>query len=242
MRADIGPLLLKLRARDEVSAEEEAALAAIIARVEEVPADTVLAAENSVATSSRLLLDGWSARAKLVQSGRRQITEFNLPGDFVDLHSFLLKRMDHDVVTLTPSRVAIVPHEQLTAITERHPHLTRLLWLSTVVDAAIHREWMTAQGRMTAIQQIAHLLCEFYVRLKVTGLAADHHFPLPLTQEEIGDACGLTSVHVNRMAQQLRGDGLVEWRRSAVTILDWERLVSLAMFDPTYLSLERRPR
>jgi CRP-like cAMP-binding protein len=202
----------------------------------------VMVAEHSYPATSCLIVTGWAARAKLVEGGRRQITEFHLAGDFVDLHSFLIKQLDHEVITLTQCRVAVVPHEELRAITERLPHLTRLLWLGTLIDAAIHRSWLTAYGRMTAVQRIAHLLCELYVRLDVVGATEEGGFSLPLTQEEVGDACGLTSVHVNRMAQQMRGEGLLEWKRSRVTILDWERLKTLAMFDPTYLNLRQLPR
>jgi CRP-like cAMP-binding protein len=243
VRATTDFLLKKLRARDEVSDDEAVALAAAVTRVVEYPADAIIVADGSLTTSSSLLVNGWAARSKLLGNGRRQITEIHVPGDFIDLHSFLLKRLDHDVIALSPCRIGVVPHDALKDVTERYPHLTRLLWLSTVIDAAIHRTWITTQGRMTAVEQVAHLLCELYVRMDVIGeVDSEGFFAMPLTQEEFGDACGLTSVHVNRMAQQLRGDGLVEWRRQGVRVLDWPRLRALAMFDAGYLNLELMPR
>ncbi len=238
----IEQLIRKLAARDTVSAEEEAVLRTAVARVEEHPADADVIREGEHQESSRLLLDGWIARAKSLANGARQITELHIPGDFVDLHSFMLKRLDHNVVALTPCRIAVVPHEALRRITEQQPHLARLLWLMTLIDASTQRQWMAAMGQLGAAYHIAHLLCELYTRLELTGLAAGHAFDLPLTQEELGDACGLTSVHVNRSLRLLREDGLVEWRQGRVTIHDWDRMTRAAQFDPLYLNLWKEPR
>jgi CRP-like cAMP-binding protein len=150
--------------------------------------------------------------------------------------------MAHGVIALSRVKVAQVPHEQLRQITESHPHLTRLLWLATLIDAAIHREWIVSMGRRDGPQRLAHLLCELFVRLRAIGLANDYSFPLPLTQAELGDVIGFSVVHANRMVQTLRKDGLVRWQELRVEILDWERLQELADFDADYLSLHREPR
>ena len=130
-------------------------------------------------------------------------------GDFVDLHSFVLKTMDHSVGALTRCRVALVPHEFLQGVTERLPHLTRLLWLDTLVDAATHREWIVGMGRRSALEQLAHLICELYVRLEVLGQVDGATFDLPLTQTDLGDALGLSLVHINRTVRELREAGLL---------------------------------
>jgi CRP-like cAMP-binding protein len=173
--------------------------------------------------------------------GRRQITAFHVLGDFVDLPSFLFKRTDHAIAAAGPCRVGVVPHESLTRILEVHPHPTRLLWLSTAADVAIHREWIVALGRRSALSGMAHLFCELFVRLKAVWMVKDQVFRFPLTQAELGDALGLSTVHVNRIAQELRGDGLITWRGGMVTITDWCRLQNLAEFNPTYLDLEQKP-
>src|SRR5690606_34762116 len=192
--------------------------------------------------TSQLLISGVAARSKQMEDGGRQITELHIDGDFVDLHSFLLKKLDHDVVAMSPVRMALVPHERLKAVTEEQPHLTRMLWLSTLIDSAIHREWIVSAGRRSALKQIACLFCEMLLRYEIVGLAQDDRCPMALTQNELADACGLTAVHVNRVLQELRSEALIHWRRGELVVLDFERLASLGGFDPRYLGIEREPR
>ncbi|TIW64859.1 MAG: Crp/Fnr family transcriptional regulator, partial [Mesorhizobium sp.] len=165
-----------------------------------------------------------------------------VPGDFVDLHAFLLKTMDHGIIALSPCRVAAAEHGKLRAITEQAPHLTRLLWLDTLVDGAIHREWIVAMGRRSKTSHLAHLICELFVRLQVVKRTSGMSFQLPLSQAELADVLGLSVVHMNRVIGMLRNIGLVSWSSYTVTILDWDLLVELAEFDPTYLSMNREPR
>jgi len=139
-------------------------------------------------------------------------------------------------------QLAIVPHDQLRDITERHPHLARMLWFSTLLDASIHRERILSIGRRSALARIAHLLCELNVRLGLVGLAAGNRYLLPVTQADIADATGLTSVHVNRMLKQLRDQELLTFRNGEVIIHEWDRLQTLAEFSSRYLYMERRPR
>jgi|SRR5687768_886473 len=234
--------LLKLRARDQVSAEEERAIRAAVAEIREYPADRTFIRANQELTTSTLLIDGLMCRYKDLRDGQRQITELHVSGDFADLHSFTLKRLDHNLMTLTPCRVGIVPHDRLQAITEAHPHLTRLYWFMTNLDAAIHREWELSLGRRSALARIAHLFCELNVRLGVVGLAESGGYGLPLTQTDIAECLGLTSVHVNRTLKELRARGLVEFRGKRVVIQDLPALERAAEFDPAYLYLERRAR
>ena len=189
-----------------------------------------------------LLLDGLVCRYKDLRNGQRQITELHVPGDFADLHSFTLKRLDHNLLTLTPCRIAIVPHERLKAITEQHPHLTRLYWFGTNVDAAIHREWEVSLGRRTAISRLAHLFCELRVRLGLVGRADEEGYELSLTQADLAECLGLTPVHVNRTLKELRERRLVEFRGERVKILDRLGLERVAEFNPSYLYLERCTR
>ena len=234
--------ILKLKARDTVSAEEERVLREAIVRVEDVPSDRNVVRAGEELTVSILLLDGLMCRYKDLRNGQRQIMELHVPGDFLDLHSFLLKRLDHYVMALVPSRIAIVPHTSLATITERYPHLARLLWLTTLIDAAIHREWLLSLGRRTALARIAHFFCEMHARLTVVELADPTGFPLRITQTDLAECLGLTSVHVNRTLRELREAGLARFRDGRVEILDHAGLKRTAEFDPDYLQLERRPR
>ncbi|HEX8654131.1 MAG TPA: Crp/Fnr family transcriptional regulator [Allosphingosinicella sp.] len=245
MSADADPvhrLVLKLRARDELVEREEQVLREAISGIEEAPAGRTIVRHGTLLTHSTLVLDGILARYKDLSEGQRQIQEIHLPGDFADLHGFLLKRLDHNVGALTRCRIALVPHEAVRRITEEEPHLARMLWFSTLLDAAIQREKILSVGRRPALARLAHIVCELHVRMGLVGLAEDGSFAFPVTQLDLGDASGLTSVHVNRMLKQLRDDRLMTFRGGQVVIHDWPRLQQVAEFDPAYLFLERRPR
>ena len=234
--------LLKLRARDDISAEEEAAIRAAVSQSIEVRADRLAVRAGEVMNHSMILLSGIAARRKDMRDGRRQYTELHVPGDFTDLHSFTLKYLEHDIVALSDCSFALVPHENLKKITERHPHLTRVLWFSTNVDAAIHREWVVSLGSRSALARMAHLFCEMYVRLEIVGLTRGLSYDLPISQQELGEMLGITSVHSNRTLQELRKQGLVEFARGLVTIRDVGALKKVAEFDASYLYLDRQQR
>ena len=173
--------------------------------------------------------------------GGRQITAINVPGDFIDLHGFLLKTMDHSLVALSDITVATVQHVALKRMTEECPRLARALWLETLIDAAIHRQWLVAMGRRSGLSHLAHLVCELYLRLQAVGQTGDLSFDLPLTQNVLGDALGLSTVHVSRLISELRAEGVVQWSGGRIDILDWRRLAEIAEFDPTYLRLQSEP-
>ena len=234
--------LMKLRARDELGEEEEAALRGAVEEYRDYRSDLTFIEPNEELQHSTLLLDGLMCRYKDLRDGQRQITELHVAGDFADLHSFTLKRLDHFVMTLTPCRVAIMPHENLRRITEQYPHLTRLYWFGTNLDAAIHREWEVSLGRRNALSRLAHLFCELYVRLGLVGLVEEDAYALDLTQTDLAECLGLTSVHVNRTLKELRERGLMEFRSGRVEISDLIGLRRIAEFDPAFLYLERRPR
>ena len=236
------PLILKLEQRDRLSADEKRVLEGAISRVRVVAADEDIAREGERPSESSLLLDGFAARYKIFSNGRRQITAVHVPGDFVDLHSFLLKTMDHGVLALTPCRIAAVPHATLEKITDEYPHLTRLLWLNTLIDGAIHREWLTVMGRLSATAHMAHFVCELFLRLQIIGRTDGNTIQIPLTQAELGDTLGLSTVHVNRVLQELRKEGLIRWQGDALTVLDWERLKAVGEFTPTYLNIQKENR
>ena len=231
--------LKALRKRTEISAEEERAIRNAVAETRRLPADEVVVHSGIELNSSLMLIDGWMARSKDLESGERQVTELHIAGDFADLHAFTLKRLDHDVVTLTECTVAVVPHERLKQLTEQYPHLGRVYWFMTNIDAAIHREWALSLGQRSAISRMAHLFCELHARLDLIGRTKGDAYELPLTQRELAECLGLTVVHANRTLQELRRRGLVEFENRRLKILDRRGLEGVAEFDPTYLYLER---
>jgi CRP-like cAMP-binding protein len=239
--AVIDLLIRALERRDMLSDREREALTRGIAEVRIYPPGDTLIRAGVSAEYSTLLVDGLLGRVFYMSEGKRQIVALHVPGDFVDLHSLLLKRLDHDVVALSEVRVALVPHAVLRKLTETEPHLARMLWLLTVIDAAIHREWIGRLGHSAAVR-IAHLLCELQVRFAVVGLATREGFPIDLTQADFGDMTGLTPVHVNRTIRKLREANLAIVRDGLAVIPDLRKLQEFAGFDPTYLYLEPSPR
>jgi CRP-like cAMP-binding protein len=234
--------IAKLRARDDLSEEEEQAIRDAVADVIDLPADKVFIRAGELLNHSTILLDGIACRYKDLRNGERQITELHVAGDFLDLHSFTLKRLDHHVMALTRGTAAIVPHDRLKEITERLPHLARIYWFSTNMDAAIHREWAVSLGRRTAIARLAHLFCELHVRLGIVGLADEGGYDFKVTQTDLAECLGLTAVHINRTLKDLREQGLVEFRSGRVEIADRAALQQVAEFSPAYLYLDKRPR
>ena len=232
--------LRTLRRRVSISAEEERVIGELVSEVREFRPDQAIVRAGDMVSLSMLLLDGWVARSKDLAGGQRQITELNIAGDFVDLHGFTLKRIDHDLRTLTPCRLALVPHERLHRLTEDYPRLARVYWLMTCIDAAIHRECALSLGQRPALAHMAHLFCELCWRLDVIGLVDDESYDFPLTQREVAECLGLTVVHANRTIQELRRRGLVSLEGRRVKLLDRARLEALAEFDPRYLNLELR--
>jgi CRP-like cAMP-binding protein len=235
-------LIRRLEARDELSAEERATIEQMFTEVRLIRAGDDMVRDGDRPQHSTLIVNGVAARYKVLQEGERQITALHLEGDFVDLHSFLLKEMDHGVTAISQCRIATVPHETLTTVSIRQPHLTRLFWLLTLLDGAMHREWLVAMGRRSALGQLAHLLCEIRTRLSVVGGANDHSFVLPITQVDLSDILGLSSVHVNRVLQELRGNNLIAWKGVHVSILDWDGLQRIAEFDDRYLHIVKEHR
>lgn len=237
----IDKLLLKLRRRDIVGDEEERVLRSIASPPEPVQARRCAIREGQRLTRSMLVVDGFMGRYKDMRDGQRQITELHIPGDFADLHGFLLKRLDHDLLAMTDCMVSWVPHQALADVTNDYPHLARLLWFSTNLDAAIHRSWAVSLGRRDAAARTGHLICELQVRLEIVGLAGTAGYALPLTQADLAECLGLTPVHVNRVLKDLRERGLLTFRGGRVEIHDFARLAKLAEFTADYLYIDREP-
>lgn len=242
LEGQLKPFFDKIRLRDDLGREEQKAITeAAQERITFAPnQDLVLEGDRPV--HSMLLTSGMACRYRLQSNGERQLLAIHLAGDFVDLHSFLIKEMDHSVGALTQCSVVTFPHERLVKVTERYPHLTRMLWLLTLVDGSSHREWLAGLGLRSASQRTAHLFCEIYTRLKVVGRASDLRFDLPITQAALADAIGISSVHINRVIQELRQQNLITWEGGVVTIKSWDALVAAGDFDDRYLHLIREPR
>jgi CRP-like cAMP-binding protein len=173
-----------------------------------------------------------ASRAQLVEAPQGLV-----PGDFCDLHVFILKEMDHSIATLSRCTVVKIPRQCILELTER-PAIARALWWAALVDEATLREWLVNIGARPAEQRLAHLLCELLSRLRVVGLADGGQYELPVTQQELGDTTGMSNVHVNRVLQRLRRDGLITLKDKNLVILDVNRLNAFSGFTPNYLHLD----
>jgi CRP-like cAMP-binding protein len=227
-------LFLQGRLRHAMSAREAELFETLIEQTERVQDGHVVQRRAVPASHSTLLLDGFVARV-IDDHGNRHIVGLQVPGDFVDLHAFALKRLDHDVVTIGPALLGYVPHARLAEIVRDEPHLTRVLWFSTLLDAAVHREWILKLEQLKAEERLAHIMCELWHRLNFVGLADAHGFNMPLLQTHLANACGTTAVHINRVIKALRQKGLLEINRGRVTFPDQPALEHFALFKPDYL-------
>lgn len=237
MRDD--PLLARLEAFADLRDGEKALLGAVSRDVHKFRAKRHIIKEGERPERVHLIIDGWAARYKVLKNGSRQIVAFLLPGDFCDLHVAILGHMDHGIVALTDCKVALIKSDEIDELTSGHGNLARALWWGTLVDEAILRSWVL-NSRRNAYQRVAHILCELHARLKLIGMVSDGQFDLPLTQEEIADATGLTLVHTNRTLQRLRREHLIKLANGLLTVLDAEALRFAAEFDPNYLHIQRR--
>lgn len=231
--------LLRNRAA-ELSDEERDALEGAISHTQTAAAGQIVVRQGVPVNNSTLLVQGFMTRHVDTRDGKRHLFAVHVPGDFVDLHAYVLKKLDHDVAALTDVTLAIFTHESLEHLQELDNRLARRLWFSTMLDAAMHRQWIYRLASLNAIQRVAHFLCETNARLLAIGASDGSTFPLPMTQSDIGEVCGLTNVHVNRVLRQLRETGLCHFRASHVHITDLKALAEKAFFDPEYLYLNRR--
>jgi len=213
-----------------------------VAKVREFNANHDIVSQGDKPSHCCVILEGWIARNKILEGGRRQITALHFSGATPDLQSLFMPSLDHNITTLTTARVGFIPHASLRQLMERFPSLVQAFWRETLVDAAISREWEVNLGARPASNRIAHVFCEMGTRLEWFGRANRSgktlSFAWPLTQSQLAEATGLTNVHVNRCLQELRGSGLVEMTRERVTLLDVQKLAAFAGFNPDYLAAE----
>ena len=225
----------KLSGHETLPEEDIVLLEGACGRPQNVAARTDLIREGDRPGPLFVILDGWACRYKLLPEGTRQITAILMPGDVCDLHAFVLERMEHTVATLTPARVAMIPRERLEGLIESRPSIARAFLWTQLVDEDTLRAWLVSMGRRDTVKRVAHLMCELYVRARNVGLANGGRLELPLTQIVLGDALGLTSVHVNRVLRKLRMSGIMQLTAGNLIIADLDRLVAVAGFDETYL-------
>ena len=229
-------LFLKGRLRHDLSLEEKRALEDSVVDVVTLKPRTTLVERGERIENSFYIIEGTMMRHLDDQRGERQLVGLNVVGDFVDLHGFPMKRLDHNVASLDRVTLAKVPHKAIAELVDRFPHLARAMWFSTLLDAAMHREWIFRLGRLNAEGRIAHLVSEIIERLKFVGRYDGTNLPVPLLQRDHAEACGITSVHANRSFRNLRERGILDPQGDGkIAILDERALNKLGEFDGDYL-------
>lgn len=222
------------RLRHAMSVEEKRTVENLIEHVEDLPEPRRLLARGQLCDRSTMLIEGFMLRV-VRQGDKRYVVGVQVAGDFVDLHAFALKRLDHDIETVGPTRVGYVSHARLMEVMRTSPHLARLLWFSTLLDAAIHREWIMTMEQLPAANRAAHVFCELWRRLDFVGLAGPEGIDTPLIQADLADMCGTTAIHMNRALTQMRREGIADFRRGVLRVADRARLEQFARFDSSYL-------
>lgn len=222
------------RSRHAMAEREKELLESTIDEVVEYDRPYRILSRGQLANRSTMLIEGFVIRT-IAERGRRYILSIHVPGDFVDLHAYALKRLDHDVLTIGHAKVGYTSHAHINRIHETEPHLSRLLWFSTLLDAAIQRQWTLKLEQLKASRRVAHRLAEIWFRLEMVGLGRANGFRSPLTQTDLADMCGTTPIHMNRALSELRREDIVEFRRGLVIGRDRARLEKHADFDAAYL-------
>jgi CRP-like cAMP-binding protein len=232
-------MIQKFARRARLASEDRQALLNLPHTIKAMEAGRYMVREGAPTDTSVLILSGVAFRHKLTIDGARQIVSIHIAGDFVDLEGSLLAVADHNVQALTRCEVAVIPSHALIAFIDTHPQIGRAMWVDTLIDASVFREWVLNVGRRDARARVAHIFCEFARRLEVAGLADSGGYEFPMTQEQLADATGLTAVHVNRTLKALEKEGLLEREKRHVRIPNWERLRSVAGFNELYLHLDQ---
>jgi CRP-like cAMP-binding protein len=228
-------LITRLRTTSALDDEDVQAIQSLPIVVKHYQQDQLIVRDGDRPAECCLISQGFCVRSKTTSNGRRQILSIHIAGEIPDLQSLHLHVLDHDLVTLTECTLAFISHVSLREITRRRPNLAEIFWRDTLVDAAMFRDWIVNVGQRPALSRLAHIIVELRERMKVIGQVQGARFQMPLTQEQIGEAMGVTSVHANRIVKQLRDDNVLEFHRGSVRVFDEQKLLELADFDDLYL-------
>lgn len=234
------PLIRKLENFTKLSQSDKDAISTMAqTRVRHAAAREDLVREGDRPEALFLILDGWAYRYKYLENGQRQIMSFFIAGDLCDLNIFVLREMDHSIATMTDVDVAVISRDAFNELSLECPRVIQALLWESLVNSAIQREWTVNLGQRDAMERVSHLLCELFVRLQAVGMTSGDSCAFPITQAELADATGLSTVHMNRTIQELRSDGLIGLKGRTLIIPDLEALQRRGMFSPNYLHLGR---
>jgi CRP-like cAMP-binding protein len=228
----------RLASRSLLTDAEKNAILGLTGLIKQVKAHVDFVGYGEMVDNSCLVVDGCVGRFRQSREGARQITCLYIPGDVADLASVMSPKSAWGLSALTKTTVLQIPCREIRRIAANHPGVAEALWRDCVADGSIFSEWVVNVGHRDALSRLAHLICELAVRFERTGKGDKQSFPLPITQTDLGEATGLTSVHVNRTLRELRTRSVAEMHAGTVTIHDWDQLVTIGEFDPAFMLLD----
>ena len=231
----LAPLVERLSRLSPLSTAERESLLSLPHAIRSLAASGHIARDGDRVESCTLLLSGFAYRYKITGEGARQIISVHIAGELLDLQHSFLAVADHGIQLLTDATVAVIPRLAIRDLVLGEPGIARAFWVDSLIDASIFREWVVNVGRRNSRARVAHILCEIFLRLQAAGLVRGQRYLLPMTQEQLADAVGLTSVHVNRVLKQLAEEGLISRDRRTIAIEDWRRLKRMGDFNERYL-------
>ena len=234
----LAPFVAKLEKCTKLSPADRAALFALPQSVRTFDAGSYLYREGDRPSHCFIIVSGFACAQKIVRNGSRQILDIMMRGDAVDPANALIGVANHGVQVLMRLQAAMVPLPAMSGLVAANPTVGRAIWIQTLIHTSIQREWTANVGRRDARSRIAHLLCEIGIRQEEAGVGPRDNYELPMTQEQLADATGLTAVHVNRVLGNLRAEGVIGGRNRHVHVPDWERLTSVGDFRTNYLRCE----
>lgn len=240
-KADGHPLQLLVRRLEQHAAlgpSDREAILALPHTLRTLDPSSYMIREGDRPVQCAVLVSGFAYRQKLTGDGQRQIVALHIPGEPLDFQNLFLDESDHSVQTLTRAELAFIQRSDIQKLARAVPAVGHAILVMILVEASVFREWVLNVGRRDARTRMAHVLCEFAIRLDAQGLSEDHGYELPMTQEQFADAVGLTAVHVNRTLKTLEAEGLIVRNRRHVSFPDWERLREVGDFNQRYLHLQ----
>lgn len=239
VKSAIDRYMARIRSRSLLSDEEFAAISRMVESGEMQDVEGDFVQPGSQNETACLVVEGLVGRFAQQPDGARHIVALHIPGDMADLHSTVASTITWALRAMTPGKILRVRHERILEVANRYPAVAVAFWRDCVVDMTIISQSVVNIARKDAMARVAHILCEMMLRYRVNGDVSGNRFPFPITQADMADALGLTPIHLNRVLQRLKEEGLATKDRGTVTIHDWDQLVEIATFDPGYLQLEQ---
>ena len=241
MPSPLRVLTRKLKEHSRLNAEDVATLEGLSHLLRHLEPGEDLIRQGDNPKVSAVVIKGLAARYHLLSAGARQYLSFHMTGDMPDSQSLFIETMDHSVCAMGAVEVALIPHKALLKAFERRPSLGFAIWRETLIDASIFREAITNNSAREPRARMGHLFCELFYRASASGLRVADECQLPIGLVQIGETLGMSIATVNRTLQQLRISRTCSFERGRLQIFDWDGLVRLSQFNPSYLHQRKPP-